>query len=192
VLTLPQDVASVERMIEFLGVDGSLFRRVYRQDRPAFDSGSVSGEQYWRGVVAGCDLDPDGVDLSYLIAQDITSWTQLSEAMVRFVTDVRSRVHRLAMISNMTQNTLVWMREQFDWLALFDECVFSCELGTNKPDREIYQHCLRRLDLQARECLFVDDSATNVRGARAVGMLGIRFESMEQFLVELEAFDLVR
>jgi putative hydrolase of the HAD superfamily len=192
VLSLPQDAASVDRMIESLAVDRDLFRRSYRRNRPAFDSGLVSGDQYWRGVAKGCGLDPAGVDLSYLIAQDIQSWTQLNEAMVRFVADVRSRVHRLAIISNMTQNTLVSMREHFDWLALFDECVFSCELGTNKPGGEIYQYCVRRLGLQAGECLFVDDSAENVRGAQDVGMAAIRFESMEQFLVELGAFDLVR
>lgn len=191
VLSLPQDAASVDRMIAHLGVDRDLFRRVYRQSRPAFDSGLVTGEQYWRGVVGGCGLDPDGVDLAPLIALDVQSWTQLNEVMVRFVADARPRVHRLAIISNMTQNTLIYMREHFEWLALFDECIFSCEIGTNKPSSEIYTYCLRRLGLRAEECLFVDDSARNVQGALDVGMAGIRFEFMEQFWAELDAFDLV-
>jgi putative hydrolase of the HAD superfamily len=197
VLSLPQDAASVGRMIEHLRtaagppVDGELFRRVYRHSRPAFDSGLMTGEQYWRGVAEGCGLDPADVDLAYLIARDVESWTQLNEPMVWFVHDVRPRVHRLAIISNMTPNTLVSMREHFGWLALFDECVFSCELGTNKPGREIYEHCIRRLGLRAEECLFVDDSAENVLGAREVGMAAIRFECMEQFLEGLRAFELV-
>jgi putative hydrolase of the HAD superfamily len=192
VLTLPQDTASVDRMVVYLELDRDAFRRVYRAQRPVYDSGQVSGEQYWRGVIQGCGLDPDQVDLSYLIAQDIQSWTQLNQAMVQFVHQVRQRVYRLAIISNMTRNTLDSMRRHFEWLALFDECVFSCELGTNKPGREIYEHCLRKLDLRADECLFVDDSAENVRGAREVGMAAIRFESTDRFLIELEAFELVR
>jgi putative hydrolase of the HAD superfamily len=172
-------------------VDGELFRRIYRQNRPAFDAGRVTGEQYWRGVVEGCGLDLDGVDLSYLIAQDVQSWTQLNETMVRFVSDARSRVHRLAIISNMTPNTLVFMRKHFEWLALFDESVFSCELGTNKPGREIYEQCIRGLGVRAHECLFVDDSAENVRGAREVGMAVIRFEGVTQFLAALKEFELV-
>jgi putative hydrolase of the HAD superfamily len=192
VLSLPQDPASVGRMVEHLGVDEELFRRVYRRNRPAFDSGAVTGEQYWRRVVKGCGLDPERLDLGYLIAQDVQSWTQLNEAMVWFVQDVRQRVHRLAMISNMTMNTLVSMRRNFNWLALFDECVFSCELGSNKPGREIYEHCVRRLGIEAKECLFVDDSAENVQGARAVGMAAIRFECVGPFLAALAAFDLVR
>jgi putative hydrolase of the HAD superfamily len=192
VLTLPQDAASVERMIEHLRVDGGLFRHVYRQHRPAFDRGAVTGEQYWRGVVEGCGLDPAGVDLDYLIARDVESWTQLNQTMVCFVADVRPRVQRLAIISNMTRNTLVSMRKQFGWLSLFDACVFSCEIGSNKPGQEIYKVCLCRLGLPACECLFVDDSAENVRGAREVGMQAIQFESAEQFLAELAAFDLVQ
>jgi putative hydrolase of the HAD superfamily len=192
VLSLPQDPASVGRMVEHLGVDGDLFRRIYRQHRPAFDSGLVTGEQYWRRVVEGCGLDPKRVDLGYLIAQDVQSWTQLNEAMVRFVHDVRQRVYRLAMISNMTMNTLVSMRRNWKWLALFDECVFSCEIGSNKPGHEIYETCLGRLGLAAGTCLFVDDSVENVWGAQRVGMAAIVFESTGQFLAELERYKLVR
>jgi putative hydrolase of the HAD superfamily len=192
VLTLPQDGASVDRMIEHLEVSGDLFRRIYRRNRPAFDSGQVTGEEYWRGVVEGCGLEPGHVDIARLIALDVQSWTQLNEAMIRFVVEVRPRVRRLAMISNMTPNTLVSMREHFEWLALFDECVFSCEIGVNKPERDIYELCLRRLGLRAEECLFVDDSIENVRGAEAVGMGALQFRAVECFLAELGRFELVR
>ena len=192
VLTLSQDAASVQAMVEHLGVEEGLFRRVYRQRRPEFDAGRVSGEGYWRGVIGDCGLDPEGVDISYLIELDVQSWTQLNPAMIQFVRDVRSCVHRLAMLSNMTQTTLVWMRRRFEWLALFDACVFSCEIGVNKPDAAIYALCARRLGLEAGECLFVDDSARNVKGAREAGMAAIRFEGVEPFMAELGTYELVR
>jgi putative hydrolase of the HAD superfamily len=92
----------------------------------------------------------------------------------------------------MTMNTLVSMRRNFYWLALFDECVFSCEMGSNKPGHAIYETCLRRLGLPAGTCLFVDDSVENVRGAQEVGMAAIVFESTGQFLAELQRYELVR
>ena len=192
VLTLSQDAASVTGMVELLEVEEGLFRRVYRQRRPDFDAGRVSGEAYWRGVIGDCGLDPAGVDIGRLIELDVQSWTQLNPAMVQFVGDVRSRVHRLAIISNMTQTTLVWMRKHLEWLALFDACVFSCEIGVNKPDPAIYALCARRLGLDAGECLFVDDSAKNVKGAREIGMAAIRFEGVEPFVAELGTYELVR
>jgi HAD superfamily hydrolase (TIGR01509 family) len=86
----------------------------------------------------------------------------------------------------MVEDTLVLMRRRYDWLDLFDELVFSCELGVNKPEREIYEVCLRRLDVDPNECLFVDDSAKNVQGAIEVGMHTIQFENFPQFMLELD------
>jgi putative hydrolase of the HAD superfamily len=78
------------------------------------------------------------------------------------------------------------MKERFDWLELFDTLVFSCELGINKPDRRIYDACLRMLDLSPRECLFVDDIKKNVGGAIESGMHGILFKSFAQFRRQLD------
>jgi HAD superfamily hydrolase (TIGR01493 family) len=89
------------------------------------------------------------------------------------------------MLSNMTRDALAFIREHFQWLALFDSLTFSCELGTVKPDRRIYQACLDALALPADQCLFVDDSLANVEGAIALGMAGIHFQDFDQFEQEL-------
>ena len=81
---------------------------------------------------------------------------------------------------------MVLMRRRYDWLELFDALIFSCELGINKPQREIYEICLRQLDMSPNECLFVDDSVANVEGALAVGMHGLKFDTFERFIKELD------
>ncbi len=43
----------------------------------------------------------------------------------------------------------------------------------NKPDPEAYRRILQRLEAQGPECVFVDDSARNLRPARALGMITI-------------------
>lgn len=86
----------------------------------------------------------------------------------------------------MVDDTLVFMREHYDWLDLFDELVFSCELGVNKPEKEIYEICLRKLKIPPGECLFVDNSAKNVKGAVNSGMHAIQFTTFSRFLDELE------
>ena len=55
-----------------------------------------------------------------------------------------------------------------------------------KPDREIYEYLLKKYDLEAQECVFLDDRLENVEGARKVGMKGILFENYEQAWAELE------
>jgi len=192
VLSRPQDTSSVERMAETLKQDGDGFRQVYRARRAPYDSGLLSGEQYWRGVLEHYGIRADGFDISHLIRHDIQSWTQINEQMVRFVMDVRGKIHKLAILSNMTQDTLAFMRRSFHWLELFDERIFSCEVGYSKPGRQIYEHCLDRLGVPPGDCLFVDDSAENVTGALKVGIPAIQFRSTAQFLAELDRFGLAR
>ena len=78
------------------------------------------------------------------------------------------------------------MKNHFQWLELFDELIYSCEIGKNKPDKRIYEACLSRLEIPPQECLFVDDSVENVHGAMKSGMEVIHFKSFFQFRQELD------
>lgn len=60
-------------------------------------------------------------------------------------------------------------------LAIFRDIVVSGREGMLKPDPRIYRLLLDRHGLTAGDCLFIDDSAANVAGARAVGMDAVRF-----------------
>jgi HAD superfamily hydrolase (TIGR01509 family) len=49
--------------------------------------------------------------------------------------------------------------KHLDWLKHFDHQTYSCDIGINKPNIRIYEHCLNRLAVSPRECLFVEDCA---------------------------------
>ncbi|MEU6152249.1 HAD-IA family hydrolase [Actinosynnema sp. NPDC047251] len=72
------------------------------------------------------------------------------------------------------------------WRDLFDAVVTSGEAGCAKPDRRIYLLVAERLGLDPGSCVFVDDLAVNVRGAAAVGMVGVHHRSVHATLEELE------
>jgi 2-haloacid dehalogenase len=77
---------------------------------------------------------------------------------------------------------------RFPFLGRFRGVVVSAHEQTVKPDRRIFEILLERYGLRAEECLFVDDSAANVAGARAVGMATHHFRDaagLEKTLAEL-------
>jgi FMN phosphatase YigB (HAD superfamily) len=77
---------------------------------------------------------------------------------------------------------------RFPFLYDFRDIVVSGDERLIKPDPAIYQLLLGRNALEAAECLFIDDSAANVRGAEAVGMKAHHFTSpdgLRKLLVEL-------
>ena len=73
------------------------------------------------------------------------------------------------------------------WAGMFDAVLISGEVGLRKPEPEIYLLAADRLGLTPKECVFVDDLKINVRGAAAVGMVGIHHKTYELTLLELES-----
>lgn len=67
----------------------------------------------------------------------------------------------------------------------------SCRTGWRKPEAEAYLHAARLLDAKPDACVFVDDRGKNCKGAVAVGMKAIKFESGAQLRRDLAALGIV-
>lgn len=53
----------------------------------------------------------------------------------------------------------------------FDSMCMSCELGVKKPDIEIFQQCMKDLDVLPEECLYVGDGGSfELETAHSLGM----------------------
>ena len=78
-----------------------------------------------------------------------------------------------------------------NFLDLVDGYIFSYSINQIKPDAEIYHTLMDKFSLNAEECVFLDDNAGNVEGARAVGIHGILFEDYDKAVTELESLGVV-
>jgi len=105
------------------------------------------------------------------------------EGMVGVVARARAAGLRTALLSNSWGNE--YDQELLD--RLFDTSVISGEVGLRKPEPEIYRLTASRLGVAPAQCVFVDDLAPNVRGAVAVGMVGVHHIDTETTVAELEA-----
>ena len=61
----------------------------------------------------------------------------------------------------------------FEVTTLFKQAFHSNEIGYRKPSVESFEEIIRLAGIQARESLFIDDSAANVEGAIASGLKGL-------------------
>ena len=71
-------------------------------------------------------------------------------------------------------------------LSLFDLVIESSLVGARKPEPRFYQIALKRLEIEPRQAVYLDDLGINLKPARALGMTTIKVESPEQALGELE------
>jgi 2-haloacid dehalogenase len=88
-------------------------------------------------------------------------------------------------ITNFSVAKFAIARCRFPFLARFAGIVVSGEEGLVKPDPAIYRRLLSRHGLAAGGCLFIDDVAANVDGARAAGMQAVQYTGAAALRAEL-------
>ncbi len=83
---------------------------------------------------------------------------------------------RIALVSNASSPARPLM-DSLGLLPFFDTLVFSFEVGSVKPEPEIYLASCRSLDVTPERCLFVGDgNGRELDGAMALGMTAVRIE----------------
>ncbi|MAM63162.1 HAD family phosphatase [Maritimibacter sp. UBA3975] len=108
------------------------------------------------------------------------TWTLIDRLKARGVT--------LHAITNWSAETFPTGRATHPRLdTAFGVTVVSGEEKLLKPDARIFDTLCARAGVAAADCLFIDDSARNVEGARAAGMDAVLFttpEALETDLIE--------
>lgn len=108
-----------------------------------------------------------------------------NKPLLDFIKNSLKPKYKIAMISNSSgRGARELLKEELD---IFDELVFSGEVGISKPHTSIFEITANRLHLEPQECVFIDDSALHCEGAQASGMRAIVYEDYSQMISELEA-----
>ena len=66
-----------------------------------------------------------------------------------------------------------------DVLGHFREIFLSSTIGLRKPDAAAYDHVVQAIGVPAQRIVFFDDSADNIAGARARGLVGVHVTSTD-------------
>ncbi len=185
VLSTAQEPASLAALKKLTQLDDEAFDRYYWRYRHRYDLGELNGRTFWRAISDDAQLDLTQAEIERLIEHDVTMWSTLNETMLRWVAAIQDAGFRTAILSNMGEELLGYMRQEFGWLGRFDHHTWSCELGIAKPDPEIYRWTCRKLGVLPADSLFLDDKPENIKAAEQVGLQAIRFSTAEALQAEL-------
>jgi putative hydrolase of the HAD superfamily len=72
-------------------------------------------------------------------------------------------------------------------MVLFDHVIESAKIGLRKPNPRIYQLMIETLNVDPKNCVYLDDLGVNLKPAREMGMTTIKVTSGAQAITELEA-----
>jgi 2-haloacid dehalogenase len=107
------------------------------------------------------------------------------EGAVAILEELKDAGYELHGLTNWSAETFPFARDRFAFLEWFESILVSADVGLIKPDPAIFQLLLERIDRTAAECVYIDDSTTNVAAAAALGFDAIAFESAAQLRAAL-------
>jgi 2-haloacid dehalogenase len=115
----------------------------------------------------------------------IMAWSERGEEMLRdaftdtvaVLRDLKGTGMPCYALSNMERETYPVREARFPFMSWFDGAVISGFEGVAKPDTRIFEILLDRFDLRPESTVFVDDKASNVSAASALGIVALPFTS---------------
>jgi putative hydrolase of the HAD superfamily len=141
-----------------------------------FERGQLSTEEFSNSSsrMFGVDVPPE----EFAEAWSDIFW--LNEAIVPIVLGLKASGYRLVLGSNTNILHANRFRSQFaSLLSAFDRLVLSFELGHSKPSPEFYLACAKAAGVSPGDCVFIDDLAENVVGARSAGLQSLFYRDPE-------------
>jgi putative hydrolase of the HAD superfamily len=147
----------------------------------ACDRGDYSLEQQCIEICSRLDLRSTPLELAGFWAQAFRP----NSDVLDIVSQVRPRVVT-ALLTNNGPLVRMMITEYFPDIAARIDCLcFSYEVRATKPDPRFYLGALKHLNVTPEDCIFVDDTESNVGGARSVGIDAIQFVDAPALVNEL-------
>ena len=115
----------------------------------------------------------------------------INRDIVEIAKILKNNGYNLFVLSNMANQTYEYFKND-EFFSLCTGIVISAHEHVKKPDEKVYRLLLNRYNLNAKECLFIDDddSGKNYETANKIGIKGRRImpnqaEDVKKLLLEL-------
>lgn len=158
---------SHDRWREHTHLDTKAFERAFFEHglKGRFDTGEVKEAAFLAEVRDRSGLSlPDEVIIDIWCAM-LRPWPESQK-----VTERLSLEYTLAVLSDIDPIHRRHLERTCPFMSLFAARVYSFQENAVKPHPVLFSRVLGLLDLDAEECLFVDDKASNIEGAANAGI----------------------
>lgn len=151
-----------------------------------YREGKISREEFWQQFKQQLGVDKDLEDLE----DEWIKGYKLIDATRDLILDLIKK-YKIYYLSDNVRERVERINNQYNFLELFEDGIFSHEVGVRKPDPLIYQLTLKKLELSASQVIFIDDKEINLNPARDLGIYSILFTTPEDLTHELKKLKLI-
>lgn len=140
--------------------------------------GQINQEQYREAILRMYGLtQPEHIERGKRILDEDDNNLQFFDGVQKTLLALKKMGYLLGIVTDTAAPVHVKLRwfERGGFGHVWDTIISSAELGVQKPDAQIYQAALRQLGLHPAQAVFVGHNASELEGARAVGMKTVAF-----------------
>jgi len=162
-----------------LDLSQDIIEKAFDKWDPAYNRGELSDEKFLEGFFKELGRQVDKNFFKVKLGFKNT-WPEMMEFLDKLKED-----YKLFYITNEGEGFWTSVLEKTNIQKMFDGNIASYEIGIRKPDERIFQTLLERNGMDASECVFVDDSARNLEGAKKLGMMALHFTGLDRLQKDL-------
>ncbi|MFH5835162.1 HAD family hydrolase [Proteiniclasticum sp. C24MP] len=101
---------------------------------------------------------------------------------VYFLKKFKKMGYKIYALSNYPERGFFYTESTFPVFELFDGKVISYDVREVKPGKRIYEILLKKYQLKAEECIFIDDTLVNIKTAEELGINGVHYIHSNQLM----------
>jgi putative hydrolase of the HAD superfamily len=111
---------------------------------------------------------------------------QVIPDMIKLINTLKTKNYHVYLLTNVSTNTFSVLEKKYSFTNLFNGIMTSFMAQAIKPEPLIYTKFLTTYNLQAHECLLIDDHEKNINTGEQLGITGITHKNYQETLNTLK------
>lgn len=160
-------------------------KKTTRDISEQLDKGLLDEDSFWMKFAERINKSMPS-DVKALSRKLFSEHFELYEEVVNMVKNLKTEGYVTAVLSD----TFLYMAEitrERNGYDYFDKVYLSCEVGFVKPQKEFYELAVKDLAVLPEECIFIDDSESNLLPAKEIGMKTVLAKKPDQIVEDIWA-----
>ncbi len=157
-----------------IGVNAQELLSKVKQYDGEIDAGKISIKDVWESICkeAKIEFNPNWLKEAFIS-------TPIDERMLEYARQLKDKYSVGIITDNSTERMNVIM-EQNKGFNIFDTIIISEDVKCTKEGTEIFEITTQRANVNAEECIFIDNKQKNVDTAKKVGFIGVYFDDKKR------------
>jgi putative hydrolase of the HAD superfamily len=157
---------------------------------PNLRLGKISEQEMWQKIGRQMNSKELSNAQDSLIHDFFKSKINMDDSIFAVIKQLKKKNVKMGILSN-TASVMHSAVEKLMDMSYFDYVFLSCDIGMEKPDKEIFEHVTEKLPCTKEGILFVDDRLSNINAAKNFGINAVHFTDTNHLVTDLNALEIL-